>query len=509
MNDSLHPGSNISSNLLLTTVIAWFLLTFLFGNTVAQETAKAYQLGTVKEFTESFSTATKGTRQSLLINVSQDLQFSVKVNIDNSTQDKYEIIGTLTEFERATIYFDGNKKKVKGKIIIYDHKQAYDIFTNDAGTVLVKPIDINKIVCVDYHKYEADTEEKTVSAKGIASAAAPALESFPGAPGVVYLDFDGETVTGSRWNDGNTINAQPSSFTDNQIIFIWKIVSEDFLPFNINVTTNRSVYDSADSNQRTMVIFTPTDVASPDAGGVAYLESFSDGRNDPCWVFNPGAKGAAEGASHEVGHTLGLLHDGTSTEEYYPGQGSWGAIMGATYTRPTAQWSKGEYADANNQEDDLAIITADTTNGVGYRTDDHGNDITNATPFVADQYGNVSAPDNNGIIERTSDKDVFEFSTSGGEVQFFAQGANEFEDHGNLDIQLRLLDESEQEIKLADDPEGRSTKITASLIPGTYFLEIDGAGSDDPLTNGYSDYGSLGYYEISGLLTPVQIQKPL
>jgi len=31
--------------------------------------------------------------------------------------------------------------------------------------------------------------------------------------------------------------------------------------------------------------------------------------------------GVAEAASHEVGHSLGLSHDGTSTATYYQGHG--------------------------------------------------------------------------------------------------------------------------------------------------------------------------------------------
>ena len=42
----------------------------------------------------------------------------------------------------------------------------------------------------------------------------PLLESLPGAPGVIYLDFDGETVTDGRWNSGQTIHAPPPAGLD-------------------------------------------------------------------------------------------------------------------------------------------------------------------------------------------------------------------------------------------------------------------------------------------------------
>ena len=40
--------------------------------------------------------------------------------------------------------------------------------------------------------------------------------------------------------------------------------------------------------------------------------------------------------------------------------------------------------------------------------------------------------------------------------------------------------------------------INQVVTPGIYYIEIDGVGSGDPMTNGYSDYGSLGHYFISG-----------
>jgi PKD repeat protein len=33
---------------------------------------------------------------------------------------------------------------------------------------------------------------------------------------------------------------------------------------------------------------------------------------------------------------------------------------------------------------------------------------------------------------------------------------------------------------------------------GTYYLKIDGVGANDPVTNGYSDYGSIGQYTLDG-----------
>ncbi len=111
--------------------------------------------------------------------------------------------------------------------------------------------------------------------------------------------------------------------------------------------------------------------------------------------------------SHEVGHALGLGHDGNSDEEYYPGHDSgvgysWIPIMGSGY-ETLSMWSDGSYFDASNSgQDDLAIIT--TQNGFGYRVDDHQNEMEYATPLRITNSDQVSF---SGIIERSDDIDYF------------------------------------------------------------------------------------------------------
>ena len=88
----------------------------------------------------------------------------------------------------------------------------------------------------------------------------------------------------------------------------------------------------------------------------------------------------AQAASHEAGHTLGLHHDGTQTAPYYAGTSAWGPIMGSSRNRAVSQFSQGEYAGANNTQDDFAVIQA---NGLPLRADDHGSSTSTATQLGA------------------------------------------------------------------------------------------------------------------------------
>ena len=223
------------------------------------------------------------------------------------------------------------------------------------------------------------------------------LQSLPGSTAVIYLDFDGEKGPFNGWG---SFDAAPSGATNAQIKDVWQRVCEDFQAFNLNITTDRKIYDNAGSGHRMHVILTPTTTAAPGAGGVAYIGSFNDSVDTPCWAFYWTGKNAAEVVSHEVGHTLGLGHDGrvTPSEGYYGGHGSgetgWAPIMGVGYYQNLAQWSKGEYLSANNTEDDLAIIVGNN-NLVDYRVDDY------AATFATAPYLEVLA-DNTVANEGTS-----------------------------------------------------------------------------------------------------------
>ena len=340
-------------------------------------------------------------------------------------------------------------------------------------------------------------------------AASPALQSYPGAKGCLLLDFDGQVVTSPFWtaqNNGKPINAAPSGYGEADITDVWKAVSEDFLPFSLNVTTDEAVYNTYPLNLRQRCIITPTKAVSPEAGGTALLGSFrnkfTDTDDTPCWAFtNSDASSITNAISHEVGHTFGLHHDGITTpyQEYYSKGAVWGTIMGSS-SLSLSQWSKGEYPLPTNTEDDVAIIA----DAVGYRPDDHSNALAGATPLTA----SGTTWTGKGVIGQRSDQDYFSFTTGGGPTSLrVTTGLKE----ANLDLAATLFDGSGRLVGSYTTPGPGKLDVaaTVSLPAGTYYLQVDGVGSGgSPATvDEYSDYGSLGAYSV--LVAKASLGGPL
>ena len=327
--------------------------------------------------------------------------------------------------------------------------------------------------------------------------------SFNGGQDIVTPAFD---------LDGNR-----SSFSDaelTRIQYIWQRVAEDFIPFDVNVTTQDPGLDAlikggssdTDWGVRVAIGGSSSDWYGNTAGGVAYYNSFNWSSDTPVFVFTAQLGGGsekytAEAISHETGHSLNLGHDGRTSpsETYYAGHGSgdtgWAPIMGNSYYKNLTQWSRGEYPYASNTQDDLAIIT--TNNGFGYRVDDYGN--TNSQASLLDMTG--SDVNDFGIIERNTDVDVFSFNTAGGDISLQIDPASS---GPNLDILASLYDGVGTLITSSNPIGYLNATINATLAAGQYYLHIEGVGEGTPTTGGYSDYGSLGQYFIRGTITPGQ-----
>jgi serralysin len=361
------------------------------------------------------------------------------------------------------------------------------------------------------------------------------LHSNKGAKHVIYLDFNGHTIIEGKKEDIGwvylpmNIEGSKDSFSNEEktrIQLIWKAVSEDFLPFEIDITTEEpplaDLRKTGKGDERWGVRAVISQYDDENGSHWSRNGSFTRTTDQELYVHQENGNeknhpiSIADAVSHEAGHTLGLWHDGQTKDlkkreeeggkkrkkknrivEYYKGYATehaeWSTIMGWS-TWSWSQWDKGEYDKSTNQQDDLAIITS-KKNGFGYRKDDHGSSMKTARkiPLGHAQLKSVAT----GIIERNTDVDYFTFSLSKeGEITLQV-APDSFAP--NLYIKATLFDQSGVELAMKV-PENRSVTFNQKLKAGKYYLAVEGTGTlkGSPKTlDGFSDYGSLGFYEIS------------
>jgi PKD repeat protein len=355
------------------------------------------------------------------------------------------------------------------------------------------------------------------------------LHSRPTATRKIYLDFDGHITPAGIWNDDTdpalvnppwSIDGAPA-FSDAEKAVVqeaFRRVAEHFAPWNVDVTTEDPGVESlrkTSPGDLSYGIRVVIGAVTGEAGGVAHLNSFSSSVDDPCFVYTEAGYGAnviAGIASHEVGHTVSLLHQGDLNgtnpiaQEYFGGHGSgalsWSPIMG-NGLRPVNQWAKGEYQGANRTQDNLVAI-ANASSGIPLVADDHGGTMAAATvaPGLSVTGG--------GVISSASDLDLFKFTAGRGnivitpKVSLFAP---------NLRLQIRVLS-STGAILGTFTGAGTAGNMAPAPITffapagGVYYLELKGIGNGDGITSGYTDYGSIGIYSFVASWQDF-IQKPV
>ncbi len=354
------------------------------------------------------------------------------------------------------------------------------------------------------------------------------LHSRPGAAKVIYLDFTGNVTTGTSWNSTYAAGADittpafdtdgsPTTFSASEqavIQEVWKRISEDYAPWDIDVTTadpgleaiRRTSASDTSYGVRCVIGGSSTQWLGAGAGGVAYIGSFGKSitttttANDvPAFVFpvelSNNAKYISEAVSHEIGHTLGLYHSSqTNGNEYYAGHADWAPIMGVGYYSNIVQWTKGDYPLANNTQDQISLITQ----RVPRLTDEHGNAATTASAVAG---ATLVA---GGVISDRSDADWFKITAGQGTVNVSGLAASP---SANLKLSLSLVDEAGN-VLATGTSSGMNSNLSVPVLGGNYYIVADGVGTGDALT-GYTDYSSIGRFSLSGSWTAATVTNVL
>lgn len=364
-----------------------------------------------------------------------------------------------------------------------------------------KEVDIHTIVCHKHPGTSSDTDdpqsEGTAATSMVStgtvntSTVIPKLNSNINASVHLYLNFGGEVVRDVLWDGGKVINALPTQLSVSEIQNVWSLVSQRYSAFNINITTDPLLYNNAKPGSRMKVIITPTNDWKKGFGGYAFISSlrlagigvFSP--NIPCFVFTSAlsnnTKYIGEAVAHELGHTLGLFHDGSKTTTYYSGQGNWAPVMGNSYYKDIVHFSKGEYLNANNKQDDVATIT------------NYVKVSNNITSTITNN--NIRA---NGVICNGTYKCVYNIPITSSGSLTVSVNVPKF---SGLNTVLEIFNNN-QLIKKSNPINDLNSNLDVLVKPGLYQVVVSGEGEGSALTNGYSSYGNIGAFTLNGTVIP-------
>jgi hypothetical protein len=318
------------------------------------------------------------------------------------------------------------------------------------------------------------------AADPVTAAGLPILNSVPGAPTSVYLDFDGYTSS-TQSNAPYDTDGSPSTFNASEqgdIREAWRHVASYFSMFNTNVTTIKP------SNAYSYSLIT-NDLQG---AGYSYLQ-FNTG-TPSAYNGSGDARTRQSGLAHEIGHNFSLAHQsdydllGEKTHEYSSGYDNLhGPVMGVDYAQSIHKWFIGHPSDSPTRVQDDVQVIADkikpfTNGGDGMRPDDVPNAVASARVLGA--VGGVFSA--SGVIERLTDADAYSFTSAGAQMRLDVT----LPAPSMLDAKLEVYD-SGGSLFAGSDAATNDQHLTLSLPAGTYYA----------LVRSHGDYGDLGPYDLN------------
>lgn len=361
-----------------------------------------------------------------------------------------------------------------------------------------------------------------ILADGGTTANTPSYSSRPGAAATLFLDFDGNSAT-DDWGTYSVgsfdLNGQSSSFSAAErmaINNIWRIVAEDFAPFDVNVTTVDPGSFSNGVAYRVVVTNSPPSaiglsgaprgaaVAGSFSGpatntGFVFANSFSDYLGGISGRIVAAAIEQANEVSRQFGVAIGLRNFGGVNAQPI------GIMQSPDSGLSRATWSAGLTHSGEipvTFQDDVAALT--TSDGLAYLPDDHGDTLATATIMSTNAITGL-------IGNRTTDKDVFRFAAMQGDYTIHIS-VDPFA--GNLDVQMRAFNSLGQ-LLVSNDPDNSFGLTYTFYIPsaGNYYLEVSSHGQPGAIGNYKLDYVSNPVNEpahvTSGMINGGAIQRSM
>ena len=341
----------------------------------------------------------------------------------------------------------------------------------------------------------------------LASSGFPLLQSNPGAPIALFLDYDGGeySSTSDPNPDSNEItafgaydtNGDPTLFNASEqqdIIRSWGHVADYYAMFDVNVTTDYDVL--AGSVGWGWILITPDA-----SGGLASTSSAAIGTPGyaRAYVGDSTVTSADKGRriAHELGHNFTLAHNGVWDPGFFKWEDwpSWdfiyGSVMGGGGEGQVNGWAIAHSDDGSSVvQDSMAVIeqrVVDVGGGTsGWRDDDFADNT--AAPLCDES----SLLRRRGVLGHPQDEDLFGVDWPGGSAM--------------VDVYSVGVSAARPVVHVLDSESGviGGEGLYPDLPAGTYFLRVR---TETGLPNGYDKTGptsfddlartELGVYEVT------------